>query len=220
MFTGFSEDTYQFFWELAFNNHQAFFEENRERYRKVVYQPLMELTMALIPTVKEIDHRLNLRPASTISRIRRDTRYSKDKSMFRDHAWLGYKMPGSLVSESFCIYTQIEREGYGYGMGMYAPNTELMQAMRGRMLAQPKQFLSLVSDPAFAALFTLEGMAYKRPKYTEVDPKLFPYINRRSLSFSYFSEKLTNTMQPDFFDEVREAFQLLKPVYRFLMGLD
>ena len=144
MFTGFTQDTYRFLWELAFNNDRAFFEANRARYKQVVYEPLHELTLALIPAVAEIDGRLNVRPASTISRIRRDTRYSKDQSMYRDHAWLGYKMPGSLVSESFCIYAEIEREGYGYGMGMYAPNSEMMRALRERMLARPQTFLSLL----------------------------------------------------------------------------
>lgn len=220
MFSGFTEDTYRFLWELAFHNERAFFEANRERYRQVLYQPLLALTTALIPTVREIDDRLNLRPASTISRIRRDTRYSKDQSMYRDHAWLGYKMPDSLVSECFSIYAAIEREEYSYGMGMYAPNNAVMQPMRERMLARPQKFLSLVTDPAFTAVFSLEGQPYRRAKYPNVSEALFPYVSRRSLSFCFSSRELSRTMRPELFDEIQGAFLLLKPVYRFLMGLD
>ena len=34
MFQGMTEDAYQFFWDIAFHNEHAFFEENRERYKK------------------------------------------------------------------------------------------------------------------------------------------------------------------------------------------
>lgn len=220
MFSGFTEDTFRFLWEIAFHNDRSFFEENRARYKAVVYEPIMELSLALIPTVREIDDRFNLRPTSTISRIRRDTRFSKDKSMYRDHAWIGYKMQGDMVSESFSLYAEIEREGYGYGMGMYAPNPQMMQDLRNRMLAKPQKFLSMVTDPAFQNRFTLEGVPYKRPKFTDVPEALFPYVNRRSLSFCFFSPEITRTMTPAFYDEVLEAFLLLKPVYRFLMGLE
>lgn len=219
MFAGFSEDTYRFFWEIAFHNERSFFEENRERYKRVVYEPLYELTLALIPTAREIDDRFNLRPSSTISRIRRDTRYSKDQSMYRDHAWLGYKMPDSFVSECFSLYAEIDRDGYGYGMGMYAPNNDLMQPMRERMLAKPQKFLSLVTDPAFASVFQLDGVSYKRPKYPDAPEALFPYVNRRSLAFRFYSNDLSRTMRPELAEEIQQAFLLLKPVYRFLKGL-
>ena len=86
MFQGLNEDTYQFFWEIAFNNEQSFYEANKERYKKNVYEPLKELTLAITPTAQEIDAEFNIRPSSVISRIRRDTRFTHDKTMFRDHA--------------------------------------------------------------------------------------------------------------------------------------
>lgn len=220
MFAGFTEDTYSFLWELAFHNDQSFFEANRARYKRVLYEPLFQLTETLIPTVRDIDDRLNLRPSSTISRIRRDTRYTKDKSPYRDHAWLGYKMADSYVSESFCIYAEIEREGYGYGMGMYAPEPRLMQMIRDRILARPQKFLSLVNETEFARIFTLNGVAYKRPKYPDAAPELAPYLNLRSMSFSFYSTELKSTLKPALADEIEHGFVVLKPVYRFVMGLD
>lgn len=218
MFTGFNEDTIRFFWELAFHNDKAFFEENRARYKENVYGPLSALSEALTPTVREIDERLNTRPACVISHIYRDTRYTKDKAPYRDHAWLGYKMPGSHTSECFSLYMEIDREGFGYGMGMYSPDAVLMQAIRERIFARPKQFIALVREKRFAETFTLEGQAYKRPKFPDADADIFPYVNRRSLSFCYYTRELSRAMRPELQQEVIEAFELLKPVYRFLMG--
>ncbi len=219
-FQGFSEDTYRFFWELAFHNERSFFEANRARYKAVVYEPLRLLTDALAPTVLDIDDSLSTRYTQVISRIRRDTRYSHDKSPYRDHAWLGFRPYGVRTGEGFVIYTEIERESYGYGMGMYAPNTEMMQTFRTRMLARPNTYLALVSEPAFQERFHLEGELFKRPHYPDAPAALRPYLNIRNLSFCFSSKELSRTLSARLTDEVIDGFRLLKPVYRFLMGLD
>lgn len=220
MFQGFNEDTYQFFWDIAFNNEASFFNANRERYKKNVYEPLKQLTLELTPVAQEIDPDFNVRPSGVISRIRRDTRFSHDKSMYRDHAWLGFRRPGSMLSESLVVYAEIEREGYGYGMGMYGSNPALMREIRPRILAKPQKFLSLVNDPKFTSRFTVEGESFKRPRFTDAPEGVLPYLNRKGLSFCYSSPNLKKTISPEIADEIAEGFQLLKPVYRLMMGLD
>lgn len=220
MFQGLTEDTYQFFWDIAFQNDSAFFEANRERYKKNVYQPMKELAILLTPTALEIDPEFNVRAASIVSRIRRDTRYSKDKTMYRDHVWLGFRRPGGMISESFVLFAEFERESYGYGMGMYGPNATLMRAFRERMLARPRTFLSLVSDPKLTKRFEITGEPFKRPRYHDAPEELLPYLNRKNLSFYFSSPNLKKTLSPGIADEIVDAFNLLKPVYRFLTGLD
>jgi len=220
VFQGLKEDTYQFFGEIAFNNEASFFEANRERYKKNVYEPLKQLTIALTPAAQEIDPDFNIRPSSVISRIRRDTRYSHDKTMFRDHAWLGFRRPGGMLSESFVVYAEFEREGYGYGMGMYGSNPALMREIRPRILAEPQKFLTMVNDPAFAARFTVEGDEFKRPRFTDAPEGVLPYLNRKGISFCFSSPNLKKTLSSEIADEIIEGFMLLKPVYRFMMGLD
>lgn len=220
MFQGLKEDTYQFFWEIAFNNELPFYEANRERYKQNVYEPLKELTVLLTPAAQKIDPDFNIRPSSVISRIRRDTRFTHDKTMFRDHAWLGFRRPGGMLSESLVVYAEFEREGYGYGMGMYGSNPALMREIRPRLLAQPEAFLSLVNDSAFTAKFEVRGDLYKRPRFSDAPEGLLPYLNRKGLSFCFFSPNLKNTFSPKIADEIIEGFRLLQPVYRLMMGLD
>lgn len=220
MFQGLNEDTYQFFWEIAFNNEASFFEANRERYRKNVYDPLKQLAIELKPAAQAIDPDFNVRPSSVISRIRRDTRYSHDKTMYRDHAWLGFRRPGSMLSESLVVYAEFEREGYGYGMGMYGANPALMREIRPHILAKPNKFLELVNDPAFTSRFTVEGDLFKRPRITDAPEGVLPYLNRKGLSFCFSSPNLKKTLSPEIAEEIIEGFRLLKPVYRLLMGLD
>lgn len=219
-FRGCPEEMYQFFWEIAFQNYREFFEANRERYRRLVQQPMLALAEQLLPVALDINPAFNPRPAAIVSRIRRDTRYSKDKSPYRDHVWLAFKPAEKRTSECFVMYAEFERECYGYGMGMYAPDPAQMGAMRERMRAMPEKFLALVSEPRFAARFRVEGEAYRRPKFTDGDPALLPWLNRRSLSFCFSSPELSRTYSPAIAEEIADAFLLMRPVYRFLMGLD
>lgn len=219
-FTGCPEEMYRFFWEIAFQNHREFFEANRERYRTLVQQPMLALAERLLPTALSIDPRFQTRPSAIVSRIRRDTRYTKDKSPYRDHVWLGFKPAGMRTSECFVLYAEFERERYGYGMGMYAPEPALMGELRARMLARPKHFLELVEEQRFRERFEVFGESYRRPRFTGCEAPLLPWVNRRSLGFSFASPALSRTYSPQIADEILEAFALLKPVYRFLMGLD
>lgn len=205
--------------ELAFQNNRTFMQENRERYETYVRTPMRQLNAILSPVVKEIDDRLDTNPSRVISRINRDTRYTIDKSPYRDHMWLGYRMPDSMVSENFVIYAEFERESYGYGMGMYAPNAPMMQKIRANILARPQTFLSLIREKSFADMFALEGVMYQRPKFTDVPKELLPYVNRKSMSFCFSSPALKRTVTPEIADEIIAAFRVMKPVYRFLMGL-
>ncbi len=220
MFQGLNEDTYQFFWEIAFNNEQSFYEANKERYRKNVYEPLKALAVVLTPAAQQIDPAFNVRPASVVSRIRRDTRYSRDKSMYRDHAWLSFRRPGGMLSESLVVYAEFEREGYGYGMGMYGANPALMREIRPRILAKPRQFLALVTDPAFTSRFEVRGDPFRRPRFTDAPEGVLPYLNRKGLSFCFSSPNLKKTLSADIADEIIEGFRLLGPVYRLMMGLE
>ena len=219
-FHGLNEDTYRFFWEIAFQNDRSFFEANRARYKQNVQAPLLALAEQLAPTALEIDPHFNVRPSSVVSRIRRDTRYSKDKSPYRDHAWLGFKPPMQRTSECFVLYAEFERESYGYGMGMYAPDPAMMQRLRERMLAHPERFLELVNAPAFAERFMLSAESYKRERYLDAPERLRPWLNLKRITFCYSSPAVSQTLRPEIADEIREAFLLMKPVYRFLMGLD
>ena len=219
-FTGLTEETYRFFWELAFQNNHAFYEENRSRYEEVVKNPMLQLARELTETAQEIDPSFNVRPSSVVSRIRRDTRYSKDKSPYRDHSWLAYKYHGMSTGESFVLYAEFERTSYGYGMGMYCPQPQYMADIRKRILARPSRFLELVNDNRLLERFELSGEEYRRPKFPDAPQELQSWLNKRRISFCFSSEELKNTMRPELVDEIKEGFQILKPLYRFIQGLE
>ena len=77
MFTGFTQDALDFLQDIRFNNNQTFYEQNKERYEKHVKAPLRLLSDEMTPVVQLIDARLDTRPGRTMSRIRRETRFTR-----------------------------------------------------------------------------------------------------------------------------------------------
>lgn len=173
-----------------------------------------------MPFALKMDDRFNQRTSSCVSRLRRDTRYTHDKTLYRDHAWIGFRLPGTYISECFTAYIEFNRESYGYGMGMYAPNTEMMQNIRNRIMARPVKFMDMVTKSEFAETFTLVGEKFKRMRQFQAPEQVQEYLNYRSLSFCFSSPDTKNTLRADFCCEAQHALEIMTPLYRFLTGLE
>lgn len=217
-FNGFEPDTFRFFLELGFSNEKAFFDANRERCRRVVQQPARALANELIPTALEMNPEFDTRMNVLVSRMNRDTRFSKNKLPYRDHAWIGFKPGAMRTSEAFCVYFEVEPGGYGYGMGMYDANPALMKPFRARVIANPNKLLAL-SQPLLERGFTLSGEMFKRDRYPDAAQEIKPYVNRKGISWCFFSKDIEKTFSREIFVETQAAFELMKPLYRFVMGL-
>ncbi|MDO5112730.1 MAG: DUF2461 domain-containing protein [Clostridia bacterium] len=213
---GFTKDTYVFLMELGLNNNKTFFEQNRDRYQKGVREPMTALAQALIPTALKIDPNINTKMNTVLSRIYRDARRTHGVDPYRNNAWMTFRPPQVATEECFCMYFEISTEGYGYGMGTYAANSALMATMRAHILSDPARFLSLANAPAMSR-FTLEGEAYKKDHFPDAPDALKPYLNRKNLSWCFFSDKLSRTMDGNaLYEEVKTAMEDMAALYQYL----
>ena len=169
MFTGFSEDAIHFLTDIRLNNSPAFYEANRQRYEEYVKAPLRALCEEMTPVVQMIDPGLDTRPGRTMSRIRRDTRYSRDKSPFRDHVWLGWRYPGESRSEGFGLYWGFGPDWLSWGCGCYAADKPLMDALRLHIRRQPDEVRRVLH--AAGAGYAMYGEAYRRIAVPEDVPE-------------------------------------------------
>ena len=162
MFSGFSDEALRFLTDIRLNNNQAFYEANRERYETYVKAPLRALCDEMTPVVQLIDPRLDTRQGRTMSRIRRDTRFTKDKSPFRDHVWLGWRYPGERRSEGFGLYWGFGPDWLGWGCGCYDVDKPLMDALRLHIRREPDEVRAALSHRGLRERFTMYGEAYKK----------------------------------------------------------
>ena len=220
MFTGFSEDTISFFLDLKFHNNTTYFHENHDRYVEVVLRPFYEFIEDLGPAMRKIDPRMEIRPHRCLSRIHRDTRFSRDKSPYRDHLWLLFRREGEPREQSLMYWFELGPSRLDWGMGFWGENREALDLFRKRMRANPDGTLAMLDDLDLAGRgLLLNGSIHKR---MEVPPEIPDRLRRWYCT----KEMYINKISPDFrkvfseriLTEVRKDFQQLAPLYHILRG--
>ena len=81
MFTGFTDETVQFFLDLKFHNNTPYFHENHDRYVETVQTPFYEMITDLGDEMRKIDPLMEIRPYKCLSRIHRDTLFPEIKAL-------------------------------------------------------------------------------------------------------------------------------------------
>lgn len=214
-----SAKTLDFLVENRLNNSRVWYQEHKAQYRELVLAPLAELVEQLAPTLREMDPKLVVEPRvdRSISRIYRDTRFSKDKTLYRDVMWLAFMRDKKIVYCPPGFFFEFSPSGFRYGCGYYSLPTDYMDAVRSLVLSHDRSFLRaqevLQNQPQFA----LEGERYKRPHFPDAPPDEREWLERKGLSVNcnskdwglLFSEELSYTLA--------EGFRRLKPVYEFFL---
>jgi len=131
----FSKQTIVFLRELGRNNHKAWMDQNRERYRAVLVEPFRELLERLTPVALKLNRQFVVsgRVGDNFSRINRDIRFSMDKAPYRTQMYLFFAEPGG---EGGQIYSAISAEAVTCGFRVYARarSSPLIQIGRARAI--------------------------------------------------------------------------------------
>ncbi|MPM88088.1 hypothetical protein SDC9_135189 [bioreactor metagenome] len=219
MFKGFSEDTIKYLKELNENNNKQWFEANRDRYKKVLYEPFEELVLNLGPFMLSIDPLLDVNPKKTISRINRDVRFSKDKSPYRTNMWIAFKRTYQDWKAEPTYFFEICPDNYRYGMGFYNLPKEFMSKLRSMIDEGEKKFTKIHSLYMKQNIFKLEGEKYKRIINPDLPEELNEWYQRKELYFACSRKIDERLFTPLLVDDLIEGFEKIAPIYNFLLGL-
>lgn len=218
MFKGFPEETVRFFLELRFHNEASFFNAHRDDYERFVKDPFYAFIEAMAPAMKEIADDMELRPAKCLARIRRDTRFSKDKSPYRDHMWLLFRRSGEDREHSAMYWFELAPERVEWGIGFWGYNRPAMDALRKRMREKPDEVLQALRQANVPDQgLDIYGDRYQRmalpagmpQALQEIYPLKELYIKRVGIPMkTAYSEELVKRCSEDL---IR-----LKPIYEML----
>ena len=118
----FTRETFQFFKDLARHNRKEWMEENRDRYQAVLIQPFRRLLEELAPAVLELDLRFDTsgRTGANFSRINRDIRFAKDKTLYKTHMYLKFSVPPPAKRETGQLYVGLTTDTVTAGFRIYS----------------------------------------------------------------------------------------------------
>lgn len=213
-----TENTLTFLAENREHNNKDWFHDNRPAYMKGVLEPLIELVEAITPTMLDIDPWFETSPkvGKTISRIYRDTRFSRDKSLYRDSMWCGFARPktGNEIRPGF--FLEFSPYRFRYGCGFYQASTEKMRSMREKILDDTLSFQQAQSAFTNQSVFQMEGETFKKAHYRDQPLEKQNWLERRNIYFVHNSVDFPWLFSHDLASHLGEKFAFLKPVYEFL----
>ena len=221
-FNGFSRNTLKFLKGLKANNNKAWFEKHRAEYEEYVLEPLRNLVSGLGEFMLDIDPRFEIIPAvnKTISRIYRDTRFSRDKSPFRSTVWFTFKNQNkdwtTLVSGYFF---ELSVNSYRYGMGFYNAAPAIMARFRERIDENPRAFLKVISFFEKQKTFVLEGEKYKRIIDKTKLEKIQNWYQRKNM-YLVCNRKIDKTLFSNkLVDDLASGFKMIAPLYHYFQKI-
>lgn len=215
MFTGFTQQTSEFMWGLAFNNERPWFEAHREEFNQYLMQPFRELAYDTDEIMRARHPGMGLQ--LHISRIYRDARRLHGKGPYKDHLWFSIKSwDGLLCGPMF--WFEIGAADYSYGMGFYSATPAQMEHYRKYIDANPARLERLARLLASQDEFRLEGEEYKRPKGDKGE-LLNPWYNRKRLGLECSRDFGGDLLTPELPGKLADAFDFLMPFYEYFMDV-
>jgi len=218
MAEGFSERTLKFLVELRIRNDREWYVEHKPDYERYVLRPFQALVAALTPTMLEIDPMIETTPAvgKTISRIYRDSRFTADKSLYRDRAWLTFLRKVKDMPDVPAFYFELTPSGFRYGAGFYGASTKTMEQYRAFIARDEPGFLKIINAISELNVFDLEGEQYKRNKYAGASAEIMSWYNRRNI---YLAANVSDVTEAFDFDglvaRLEKGFLALADIYWF-----
>ena len=219
-FTGFPRKAFQFLKDLKAHNDKAWFEAHRPDYEQNLLEPLRDLVTDLADFMLGIDLSFEVTPlvGKTISRIHRDTRFSRDKSPFRDCMWVVFKRATKdWANWTTGYFLELNPTWYRYGMGFYDAAPDVMAEFRARIDDNPKAFLKAVAWFQDQDVFKLEGETYKRPKGSDRPEPIRTWYNHKSFYLSCSRKIDKAILSQQLVDDLMQGFGMAAPLYHYLL---
>lgn len=203
--------------ENRFNDSKSFYEEHKTQIKETVINPIYDLINDLSPTLYAIDEQMELTPYKMVSRVRRDNRYTNDKSMYRENMWVMFQRDKRRFNHRQpCMWFEFTPSHFNYGIGLYWCDAKMMTAFRDVLDEHGDEFLKAVSKirkigigPSF--------QTYKKDRSEGKNEKLKLYYNAKELYFISEPKPLDTLIDGSVEHELLTAIKAFAPMYKFLL---
>jgi uncharacterized protein (TIGR02453 family) len=150
-FKGFGPEALPFFKALAFHQTKEWFEQNRAIYETQIKEPFGELVEELSAAFAKAKLPLKGDRKSSLFRLHRDIRFSKDKSPYKTHAGAVLTRSGGKNDHGL-FYIHISPEECFAAAGFYAPEPADLARLRRAIVRAPKPYAKMVDALAKGGL--------------------------------------------------------------------
>ena len=210
------KEAIEFLVENRIRNDREFYNSHKDIANKYVIEPLKELVIELTPYMLGVDGEMIVEPKTTktISRIARDTRYTNDKTLYRDNMWIMFMRRRGEWIKPPGFYFDYSANGFEYGVGFTSTDKSIIDALRELIVSEDETFLDAYEAYNSQDMFTMGGDRYKKDKYTG---KYADWLNMKSIYF-YRREDDGDVLFGDCLAEhLIKGYEVIRPIYYLLL---
>ena len=202
--------TLQFLSDLAENNNREWFQANKDRYEAAL-ENIRQFNKVVESALNETDHI----EGSTLFRIYRDVRFSKDKSPYKNNFGMGFSRATNRLRGGY--YLHIEPGNSFAGGGFWQPNADDLKRIRDEFVMDEQSIRAIMAEPDFQKYFgTIEGDELKTaPRGYDKDSPVLDLIRKKSFTVSRkFTDK--EVASDNFLQEVKKTFEAMRPYFDYM----
>lgn len=175
------KSTLQFLSKLEKNNNRDWFNENKSLYLEA-QADVINFVENLIQEIGKFDEDiLKLDAKKSLFRIYRDTRFSKDKSPYKNN--FGASLGIGKGSQKAGYYIHIQPGKSFVGCGVYQPESNTLKKIRTEISRNGAEFLQIINDKNFKNTFgelSREDQLKKIPQGFEKEDLMADYLKLKS----------------------------------------
>ena len=204
--------------QLAVHNNREWFNAHKAEYQ-ACHNRFVDFSTEFIHRLGEYDPAIrDLQAKDCIWRIYRDTRFSKDKTPYKQWFRVFVAPKGGRKSLRGGYYVHLQPEHCLFAGGIWDPSPELLKALRKEIEANYDEVEEIMANPHFARYFTdfdTDYMLKLVPAGFDPDFVHADWLKRKSFTFSC---PLTDAevCAPDFITHAVDMAVAAKPMNDFL----
>jgi len=144
-FNGFTDQSLKFLTALGFHQSREWFHENKKLYETAIKAPMGDLVEAATTRFAEMDIPLKGTRKTSMFKVNRDVRFSKNKDPYNTHASAVLTRNGTKKDGSG-TYMHFTPGKCFFAAGVWLPESKELRALREAIVARRDEFLTIEKD--------------------------------------------------------------------------
>ncbi len=211
-----NKETLNFLSTLEINNNREWFNENKHLYLEAKAN-VENVVNEIISEVAEFDQSVErLEAKNCIFRIYKDTRFSKDKTPYKNNLGASLVEKGPKTLNHAGYYIHLEPGKSFLAGGVYLTEPKNLKAIRTAISSESEKFLKILNKKSFKDILELQGTKLvKVPQGFEKEDPMSDYLKFKQFTvFHPLSD--ADVLDKDFIINTVKVLKEIYPFNRFL----
>ena len=207
----------KFLRQLARNNRREWFTPRKPQFDELVRKPMLAIIGSVLDDMAEYAPNFLRLPEKCIMRIYRDTRFSSDKTPYKNRVPVWFSAVGMAKTSGAGFYFHVGAKQVEIAAGFFMPDREQLQKVRAHLFTNHAEFRRMWRAAALRRAMPEDYSAYlsRAPKGFPAEHPAMEFVRATRLGIGV-ELPAEVAASPKFVSEITRRFRLAAPVVHFL----